>query len=217
MTNIKIYPHGIWAHINYDQLTQKEIEEFGIKLSEFPPMTLNHLRYRIEHIDDKYPRSMSPNMLLVILLISLLMGLVMVGYFLYRIYKMRSYLRSLKDLKIFFNGTANNEQLHELRTQLKFLLSTVDLHRLLPTGGPSPARYIPTTTQQLQEEQPPRPPPRPCTSHKVIPLRDLPSSRALEYAVDKFSDKGLYVKRYRAFLQRLMLSRTTTRVNFILS
>ena len=30
-------------------------------------MTLNHLRYRIKHIDDKYPWGMSPNILLVIL------------------------------------------------------------------------------------------------------------------------------------------------------
>ena len=96
--------YGIWAHITYDKLTQEEINEFGIKLSEFPPMTLDHLRYRIKHINDKYPWSMSPNILLMILLVSLFMGLVMVGYFLYRIYKMRSHLRSLKDLKNFFNA-----------------------------------------------------------------------------------------------------------------
>ena len=96
-----ISSYGIWAHITYDQLTKEEIDEFGIKLSEFPPMTLNHLRHRIKHIDDKYPWSMSPNILLAILLIALLMGLVVVGYFLFRMYKMRSHLRSLKDFKNF--------------------------------------------------------------------------------------------------------------------
>ena len=94
-----ISSYGIWAHIAYDQLTQEEIDGLGIKLSEFPPMTLNHLRYKIKHVDDKYPWSMSPNILLVILLISLLKGLVMVGYFLYRIYKMSLHLRSLKKIK----------------------------------------------------------------------------------------------------------------------
>ena len=64
-------------------------------------MTLNHLGHRIKHIDDKYPWSMSPNILLAMLLIALFMGLMIVGYFLYRIYKMRSHLRSLKDFKNF--------------------------------------------------------------------------------------------------------------------
>ena len=50
-----ISSYGIWAHIIYDQLTKEEIDKFGIKLSEFPPMTLNHLRHRIKHIDDTYP------------------------------------------------------------------------------------------------------------------------------------------------------------------
>ena len=169
-----ISSYSIWAYITYDKLTQKEIDEFGIKPLEFPPMTLKHLRYRIKRIDDKYPRSMSPNILLVILMISLLMGLAMVGYFLYRIYKMRSHLRSLKDLKHFFNGTADNEHLNELRTQFKKLLSPVDLQRFLPRGGPSPARGAPVTTPRTQGEQSPTPPIRPSTSHEIIPLQELP-------------------------------------------
>ena len=120
----------------------------------FPPMTLNHLRHRIKHIDDKYPWSMSPNILLAILLIALLMVLVVVGYFLYRMYKMRSHLRSLKDFKNFLNGTADVSQLNDLRTQLKNLLSPVNLQKLLPRGGPA-------TTPERQEEHSPTPPPRP--------------------------------------------------------
>ena len=89
---------GIWAHVQYDKLTKEEIEEFGIKLSGFPPMTLNHLKERIKHIDDKYPWSMHPNILLVILLVSLVVGLMTLGYFLFRLYRMRSHLRNLKDL-----------------------------------------------------------------------------------------------------------------------
>ena len=59
---------------------------------------------------------------------------------------MRSHLRSLKDFKIFLNGTADVSQLHELRTQLKRLLSPVDLQRLLPKGGP-------TTTPKLHKNK----------------------------------------------------------------
>ena len=87
-------------------------------------MTLNHLKERIKHIDDKYPWSMHPNILLVIPLVSLVLGLMTVGYFLLRLFRMRSHLRSLKDLKNFFNGTADSAQFSELRAQLKPHLSS---------------------------------------------------------------------------------------------
>ena len=76
MISIKTDSYGIWVHVKYDKLTKEEIEEFGIKLSEFLPMTLNHLKERIKHIDDKYPWSMHPNILLVMLLVSLVLGMV---------------------------------------------------------------------------------------------------------------------------------------------
>ena len=82
------------------------------------------------------------------------------------------------------------------------MLSPVDLQQLLPRGGT-------TTTPERQEEHPPTPPPRPSTSHDVIPLHDLPSSKSVEYAVDKLGDKGLDVKKYRAFLQKHVLTKTT--------
>ena len=94
-----IASYGIWSHITYEKLTPEEIDELGIKLSEFPSMTLNHLKHRIKHLDDKYPWSMHPNILLVMLLVSLVLGMVTVGYFLFRLYRMRSHLKSLKDLK----------------------------------------------------------------------------------------------------------------------
>ena len=87
-------------------------------------MTLNHLKERIKHINDKYPWSMHPNILLVILLESLVLGLMTIGYFLLRLYRIRSHLRSLKDLKNVFNGTADSAQLSELRAQLKTHLSS---------------------------------------------------------------------------------------------
>ena len=84
----------------------------------------------------------------------------------------------------------------------------MDIQRLLLKGGPSPTQGTPTTTPKIQEEHPPTPPPRPSTSHEIIPLQDLPSSKSVKYAVDKLGDKGLDVKKYRAFLQKHMLSKT---------
>ena len=113
---------------------------------------------------------------------------------------MRSHLRSFKDFKNFLNGTADVSQLNDLRTQLKNLLSPVNLQKLLPRGEL-------TTTPETQEEYPPTPPPRPSTSHDVIPLQDLPSNKSVEYAVDKLGDKGLDVKKYRAFYKSICYQR----------
>ena len=153
---------------------------------------------------------MSPNILLVILLISLVMGLVIVGYFLIRIYKMRLHLRSLKDLKNFFNGTADNEQLNDLRTQLKILISPVDTQRFSPRPGPSTARGVPVTTTKHPQDQPPTPPARPSNSKiEIIPMTELPCNQSLQYTVTKLEDKGLDARKYRAFLQKHMPTETS--------
>ena len=87
-------------------------------------MTLDHLRYRIKHINDKYSWEYEYQYTTYDTINITFYGF---GNGWYRIYKMRSHLRSLKDLKKFFNGTADNTQLNELRTQLKNLLSPVEL------------------------------------------------------------------------------------------
>ena len=162
-------------------------------------MTLNHLKHRIQHLDDKYPWSMHPNILLAILLVSLVLGMVTVGYFLLRLYRMRSNLRSLKDLKNFFNDTVDSAQLNELRTQLKTLIYPVDTHRLLQNPRPSTAKDT-ATPKKSTTDRPPTPPVRPAhTKVELIPLEELPSNRSVDYAVKKL---GFDVKGYRAFLQK---------------
>ena len=207
----KIETYGICSHIKHETLTHKEIDELGIKLSEFPPMTLNHLKHRIKHLDDKYPWSMHPNILLAILLVSLVLGMMTVGYFLLRLYRMRLHLRSLKDLKNVFNGTADSAQLSELRAQLKTLIYPVDTHRLLQKPEPSTARDTATTPKKSSTDRPPTPPMRPAhTTVEMIPLEELPSNRSVNYAVKKLETKGFDVKGYRAFLQKHIHTRTAS-------
>ena len=154
---------------------------------------------------------MHPNILLVILLVSLVLGLMTVGYFLFRLYRMRSHLRSLKDLKNFFNGTADSAQLSELRAQLKTLIYPVDTQRLLPKPGPSTAKDTLTTPKKSTTDRPPTPPVRPAhTKVEMIPLEELPSNKSLEYAVNKLETKGFDVKGYRAFLQKHIHTRTAS-------
>ena len=119
-------------------------------------------------------------------------------------------LKSLKDLKNFFNGTADSAQLSELRAQLKTLIYPVDTQRLLPKPGPSTAKDTSTTPKRTTTDKPPTPPMRPAHTKVEIPLEDISSSKSLEYAVKKLGDKGLDVKGYRAFLQRHLHTRSST-------
>ena len=45
----------MWYKLQLATLTEKETQRLGIVLSEFPPVTLNHLEERIKKIDTKYP------------------------------------------------------------------------------------------------------------------------------------------------------------------
>ena len=83
------------------------------------------------------------------------------------------------------------------------MLSPVELQRLMP-------RSPPVTPTRLQQKQPPTPPARPNTSDENIPLLELPSSKSLEYAVSKLGDKGIDVRKYKAFLQKQLPSKTTS-------
>ena len=124
---------------------------------------------------------------------------------------MRSHLKSLKDLKNFFNGTVDSAQLNELRAQLKTLIYPVDPQRLLPKPGPSTAKDTSALPKKPTTDKPPTPPVRPThTKVDIIPLEDLPSSKSLEYAVKKLGDKGLDVKGYKAFLHRHLQTRSST-------
>ena len=90
-----ISSYGIWYKLPKIELTQEEINTFGIHLSEFPPMILNHLNERIKSIDNKYPWSMPPNILLALQIITVIIWLVIIGFVLWKLYGMRSYFKDL--------------------------------------------------------------------------------------------------------------------------
>ena len=47
--------YGIWFELQLESLTKQEKETLGIKLPEFPPMVLAHMKHCIKHIDTNYP------------------------------------------------------------------------------------------------------------------------------------------------------------------
>ena len=60
--------YGIWHELEVEKLTPEEMETLPIRLSEFPPMVLNHLKKRIKPIDPKNPWSIHPNLVLFLLI-----------------------------------------------------------------------------------------------------------------------------------------------------
>ena len=59
-----IYPnimwYGIWSELKLETLTSEQKDLLGVKLSELPLMTLEHLGKRIKKIGTSYPWSIPP-------------------------------------------------------------------------------------------------------------------------------------------------------------
>ena len=56
--------YGIWNELKLESLTLDQKDLLGIKLSEFPPMTLDHLCIRIKKIGTSYLWSVPSNAVL---------------------------------------------------------------------------------------------------------------------------------------------------------
>ena len=52
--------YGIWNELKFEMLTPEQKDLLGVKFSEFPPMTLNHLGKRIKKIGTIYPWNIPP-------------------------------------------------------------------------------------------------------------------------------------------------------------
>ena len=71
--------YSLIQQLNLPQLTAKELEELPNQLTALQPMTLNHLKERIKPLA-KYPFSVHPNVVLIILMASLLPMLASIGF-----------------------------------------------------------------------------------------------------------------------------------------
>ena len=58
---------GIWYEFDVQRLTPEEMKTLPIRLSEFPPMVLNHLKKRIKSIDHNNPWSIPLNLLFLLI------------------------------------------------------------------------------------------------------------------------------------------------------
>ena len=110
--------YSLIQQLNLPQLTAKELEDLPNRLTALQPMTLNHLKDSIKPLALKYPFSVHPNVVLVILIISLLLMLASLGFIVWRVYKVRSRIRGFKPMaKLLLGDDLQNPKLNEETAQ----------------------------------------------------------------------------------------------------
>ena len=72
--------YSLIQQLNLPQLMAKEMEDLPNQLIALQPMTLNHLKDQIKLLALKYPFSVHPNVVLIILIVSLLLMLASLGF-----------------------------------------------------------------------------------------------------------------------------------------
>ena len=198
--------YGIWYKLPKIELTQEEIDAFGIHLSEFPPMILNHLNERIKGIDNKYPWSMPPNILLALqmIMITIIIWLVIIGFVLWKFYGMRSHFKDLKSFRNFITGKASDPEVNGIRTQMIKLFNEYELLRFLtvkPIEGPTISKVVVD----------PAPPTPPKAYHSLqLETPEQPSSESMQYAATALAKTGVDVKKFQSYLTKKARSSSST-------
>ena len=106
--------YSLIQQLNLPQLTAEELENVPNWLTALQPMTLNHLKDQIKPLALKYPFSVHPNVVLIILIISLLLMLASLGCIVWWIYKVRSRIRGFKPMaKLLLGDDLQNPKLDE--------------------------------------------------------------------------------------------------------
>ena len=72
--------YSLIQQLNLPQLTAKKLADLPNQLTALQPMTLNHLKDQIKPLALKYPFSVHPNVVLIILIVSLLLVLANLGF-----------------------------------------------------------------------------------------------------------------------------------------
>ena len=128
--------YSLIQQLNLPQLTSEELEDLPNQLTALQPMTLNHLKEWIKPLALKYPFSMHPNVVLIILIVSLPLMLASLGFIVWQIYKVRSRIRGFKPMaKLLLGDDLQNPKLNEETAQqiLSLLWSPFPLwHITLP-------------------------------------------------------------------------------------
>ena len=195
----------------------KELEDLPNQLTALQPMTHNYLKDQIKPLTLKYPFSVHPNIVLIILIISLLLMLASLGFIVWQLYKVRSRIRGFKPMaKLLLGDDLQNPKLNEETAQqilslLQSPISTVT-HNLTQTSATNteqelvtwvPASFV--TTKPSDQGIPLPPPPRGFMS----PTKRILPAKSTEHIVEALKEVMLELEpmaptmiKYRKYLQR---------------
>ena len=199
--------YGIWYELEVEQLTPEEMETLPIRLTEFPPMVLNHLKKRIKPIDPKNPWSIHPNLVLFLLIGTFIFWVIVVIIIVWQIYLLRSHVRGFKPMTKLFFGPTNTTATELIPLQQCLVDLVTDSTSRLPQ----------TVTRPLLPAVPelPKTPPRdPCGSLPALPPPQTPkiskikassttlTPEVLQKAADDLVQEGVNLKGYQKYLAK---------------
>ena len=180
-------------------------------------MTLNHLKDRIKPLTLKYPFSVHPNIVLIILIVSLLLMLASLGFIVWQIYKVRSRIRGFKPMaKLLLGDALQNPKLDEETAQqiwslLQSPISNVT-HNLTQTSTTNTQQELVTwvpaslvTTKPPDQGIPPPPSPRgfmPPTKRVLLARSTEHIVEALKEVMLELEPMAPTMKKYRKYLQK---------------
>ena len=180
-------------------------------------MTLNHLKDQIKPLALKYPFSVHPNIVLIILIVSLLLMLASLGFIVWWVYKVRSRKRDFKPMaKLLLGDDLQNPKLNEetawkILSLLQSLISTVS-HNLTQPSATNTQQELVTwvpvslvTTKPLDQGIPLPSPPRGLTppTKRILPAKSTEHiAEALKEVMLELEPRAPAMKKYRKYLQR---------------
>ena len=203
--------------LNLPQLTAGELRDLPNQLTALQPITLNHLKDQIKPLTLKYPFSVHPNVVLIILIVSLLLMLASLGFIVWQIYKVRSRIRGFKPMaKLLLGDDLQNPKLNEETAQqilslLRSPISTVtqNLTQSSATNTqPELVMRVPAslvTTKSSDQGIPLPPPPRglmPPTK-RILPAKSTEHlMEALQEVMLELEPTVPTMKKYKKYLQK---------------
>ena len=208
--------YSLIQQLNLPQLTAKELEELPNWLTALQPMTLNHLKEQITPLA-KYPFSVHPNVVLIILVASLLPMLASIGFIVWWVYKVRSRIKGFKPMaKLLLGDDLQNPKLNEetarqILALIRTPISTVTHNLTQPSTSNTqqelvtkvPASLV--TTKPSDQGIPPPPPPRGLMPpiKRVLPAKSTEQiTEALKEVMLELEPTSPAMKKYRKYLQK---------------
>ena len=206
----QIEQYGPWVHLQINKLTEKQKSRLALKLTKLPPMTYKYLNQHIQAIDENYPWSIHPNILLVLLLLNAVVFLAILACFIWRIIRMKAQLTSFKPMRKVIMGKASQGELNEVKDRLtKVLVSSSILPKNYEQEQMQPSP-IPTTSGTVATMGMARPTrlralPKPPTEDTTEP------GAAVYEIVSSLSKEGVDIKRYGKYLQKKFTKNTSAK------